>query len=205
MSFSVITNGCDVRQKSQIVDIRLKYSIHKNVFLFVFVGNVNTNKNQRQVVDAFCLIDEQVRKNIKVIFAGGGDWKQLADYIAEKKLDSNLIVCGPIAKEDIHNYYLAADATILTSLSEGFGLSIIEGFVYGLPCLTFANLPAVKNLYSPDSMLLCEFRDTHRLAECMLKMVDIDWDKNAIIEHSKQFSLQNMADRYINLYRDSIK
>lgn len=205
MPFSVIPNGCEACQKAQTLDIRTKYRISDEDFLFVFVGNVNPNKNQKQVVDAFKLINETFRQSIKILFVGGGDWKELVEYTAVNDLSSNLIACGPVPKEEVHNFYIAANATILTSLSEGFGLSIIEGFVYGCPCLTFSDLPAVKDLFSLDSMLLCETRDTVKLAESILMMTQLDWNQEAIKEHGKQFSLGNMARKYITLYRDCLQ
>lgn len=205
MPFSVITNGCEVSRKHQTIDIRSKFGICKDDFVLVFIGNVNPNKNQKQVVDAFKLIDGSLRQNIKILFVGGGDWKELSDYISSNGLSSNLIACGPIPKEQVHNYYTDANATILTSLSEGFGLSIIEGFVYGLPSLSFSDLPAIKDLYSINSMLLCESRSTVDLAECILKMTQTKWDKTAIMEHGKHFSLENMAENYIELYKSCIR
>lgn len=205
MPFYVITNGCDVSRKPQTIDIRSKFQLDKDDFLFVFVGNVNYRKNQKQVVDAFKLIDESLRQSIKILFVGGGDWKKHSEYIKENNLSENLIACGPVPKEQVHNYYASANATILTSLSEGFGLSIIEGFVYGLPCLSFSDLPAVKDLYNINSMLLSESRSDTELAECILKMAQTKWDRNAIMEHGKHFSLENMAEKYIELYKRSYK
>lgn len=202
MGFSVVTNGCGILKKTQVMNVRSLYGIHDSDFLFVFVGNITPNKNQKQVVDAYCLLlnENYSNINIKVIFVGGGEFQDLKAYIAAKRLSDCLFVSGPIEKSFVHDFYSAADATILTSLSEGFGLSIIEGFVYGKPNLTFKDLPAVKDLYHPDSMLLCEERDTRSLAEKMYEMSKAKWDNKFIAEYSEKFSFKKMRDNYNTLY-----
>lgn len=200
--FRVILNGCNIESKPRTIDIREKYNIGVDCFVFAFVGNVGENKNQKQVVDAFELIPEEYQEKISVLFVGGGKCEELIEYVKTKNLQERLIVCGLVSKDEIQNYYYAANATVLTSKSEGFGLSIIEGMTYGLPCLTYSDLPAVVDLYNEKSMLLVEKRDDRALAQGMILMTQIKWDKTAIKQHSAHFSFDNMAKQYIKFYKD---
>lgn len=200
MGFFVVTNGCDILRKKQNMNIRDLYGIDDYDFLFVFVGNVNTNKNQKQVVDSFALLHKEIQLHIKILFVGGGEYHKLEKYIGDKNLSDSLFVHGPIDKGNVHNIYIAADATILTSLSEGFGLSIIEGFVYGKPNLTFSDLPAVHDLYNPECMLLCENRHDKTLADKLVEMTKTKWNKDFIIDYARKFSFEQMGKNYNFLY-----
>lgn len=197
--FYVVLNGCYSMVKDPTKDVRTLYNFH-NEFLFCFVGNVGENKNQKQVVDAFYALPEQNKQRIGVLFVGGGEYEELREYIKQKKLEDRLVVCGPVPQEEVHNYYCAADATILTSKSEGFGLSIIEGMRYGLPSLVFSDLYAVPDLYDKNAMITVEKRTDEELARRMVDMVNHEWDNNAIKKLSERFTLEEMAKNYLNIY-----
>lgn len=205
MNFSVICNGCDVIPKGiSSKDIRAELGISKDDFLFVFVGNINPNKNQSQVVDALKEIVSEGISNIKCMFIGGGDVETLKEKVKDNNLSNVAYVLGFIDKVELPDYYSASDATILTSLTEGFGLSIVEGFVYGKPNLTFSDLPAVKDLFNEDSMLLCRDRKVSSLSSAMKEMTMRSWDKQKIQNISKEFSYEIMASKYLDFYRSSL-
>lgn len=201
--FRVILNGCGATKLQINRDIRKVYNLSREVFLFVCVGNVSRCKNQIQIVRAFQLLPKAYQHRIVVLFVGGNE-AELADEIRTLDLQNSLITCGVVPKQEVHNYYGAADATILTSLSEGFGLSIIEGFVYGLPNLTFADLPAVEDLYDEKVMFRLNKREDEVLAEGMIEMVDRNWNRKFIEEYAKRFSFEKMADEYIDFYHTII-
>ncbi len=204
MAFSVICNGCDVTPTPCTSNVRKSLGVSDDDFLFVFVGNINPNKNQFQVVDALKLLTLKGRNNIKCIFIGGGDVDSLKSKIKESNLSGITFVLGFIEKSDLPKYYSSADATILTSISEGFGLSIVEGYVYGKPNLTFGDLPAVKDLYNEEVMMLCPNRQTSTLAEYMEMMSQKDWDADVISQFAKRFSFERMASKYIDFYSETL-
>lgn len=201
MPFSVVLNGCEAVAKECYYNVRKTFGILDADFLFVFVGNINGNKNQIAVVDAFSLIPIEKRNHIKVLFVGGGCVENLKNYIAEKGLSRNLLVVGAVPKSDVHNYYIASDATILTSLSEGFGLSIVEGYIYGKPTVTFVDLSAYTDICTPQTSIGIETRTPEALANGMLNCMSKKWDYNHISEFGKKFSYDSMKVNYIALYK----
>jgi glycosyltransferase involved in cell wall biosynthesis len=202
-NFHVITNGTDVTRKYEgILDIRQKYSISQNRKIMLSVGNICGRKNQSQIVRAFALLPNEIKEDLSILFLGndttGGELKRLID---EKGFKDTLILCGNVNKNDMKSYYQQANFTILVSLSEGFGLSIIEGFVYGLPNLTFANLDAVQDLFDKKTMLTLADRSDTALADGITQMLSTDWDKEYIKSYAKNFSLEHMAQEYVNIYQ----
>lgn len=198
----VVPNGCNISKISNNFNVRLKYSILNTDFLFVFVGNISKNKNQIDVAKAFLYLKNKGVDKIKVLFVGKeADQGELSFYIKQNHLENDLIMTGFVSKQDIHNYYSSADATILTSLQEGFGLSIIEGFVYGKPNLTYSDLSAVSDIYNKDVMMLVKERKTESLANAMLEMSYNKWDEKLIKKYSNKFSLQAMSDHYLSILK----
>lgn len=201
-NFRVILNGCSINVLEVNRNIRHDYGIADDDFLLVFIGNVGPRKNQKQVVEAYSYLQLEEQQKLKVLFVGGGEDELLKSFIKYKGLQNNLIVCGSQPKKNIHNFYHAADATILTSLSEGFGLSVIEGMVYGLPCLMFADLPAVADLYDERAMVTIQTHSDKDVAAGIHTLMNKAWNKEWIKEYAKHFSFENMANNYDAFYKD---
>ena len=206
-NFYLINNGCDVEEKPFIENIRKKYSINHGDFVFVFAGNIAKHKNQIQACRAYILLPPKIKEQVKILFVGGLHYgsEEVINYINIHHLENSLIICGTVDRGRVCDYYQAANATMLLSVSEGFGLSIIEGFVYGLPNLTFYDLGAVNDVYNSEAMIVVEDRNDKTLAEAMLQMMRQNWNKEKIKRHSQELSLNNMADKYFGLYYKIIK
>lgn len=201
-SFHVISNGCDVRPKHPNIDLRDLYNINKTDFVFTFVGNISKNKNQYQVARSWSLLPDEYKQRCKVLFVGNyKDDDEVVTYIHENRLQDNLILCGMQSKDKIASFYQACDATILTSIAEGFGLSIIEGFVYGKPNVTFEDLSAVQDLYDENAMVFANERTDEALTEAMQKVMNTTFDKEKIIHHVKLFAFERVAEKYLSLYK----
>jgi glycosyltransferase involved in cell wall biosynthesis len=200
-TFNVIPNGCNVDniKNSFHVNIRQKYNIKEGGKIILCVGNICIRKNQNQIVDAFDLLSKDIQNTTTVLFLGN----DLTDGDLEKKINQyslkdKLIICGNIPKTDLPDYYSQANFNIVASLSEGFGLPIIEGFVFGLPCIAFTDIDAIEDLYDEIAMLLINERSDKAMATKITEMCLQDWDKSKIIKHGLNFSLHKMATQYLD-------
>ncbi len=202
----VITNGTDVNAKSSgELDIRQKYAISKNKRIMLCVGNLSANKNQLKIIRSYALLPLENQNHLCILFLGKADTSgEFEREISQLGLEKNLILCGNISREEISSYYQQADYTVLASISEGFGLSIIEGYVYGLPNLTFADLDAIEDLYDEKAMLILTERSNQAMADGIIEMLSKDWDKEYIKQYSKRFSLELMAREYVKVYQEVV-
>jgi glycosyltransferase involved in cell wall biosynthesis len=135
-----------------------------------------------------------------VLFLGIDNTGTFEKNIHQLGLDNDVIYCGNIHRDYIHIYYSQSDFTILASKSEGFGLSIIEGFFYGLPCITFSDLDAIEDLYDLRAMYLVNERTDEALAKGLLSCISSKWDRVFIQKYAFNFSLENSAVKYISCY-----
>lgn len=101
----------------------------------------------------------------------------------------------------VNSFYNISDINIFTSLNDGFGLSIVEGYVYGLPTVTFSDLDAIPDVYNENAMLVADSRDESVFFELVKEALAKEWDRKWIEEYSKKFSLEIMAENYIDLYK----
>lgn len=202
-NFHVITNGCytSIIHSLDKINIRDRFKINKNCKIAVCVGNITKNKNQVQIVRAYSILHEKVKNGLVIMFIGKDVTNGLFEQvIKESGNKENLIICGNIPKDHLSDYYKQASFNIVASISEGFGLSIIEGFSHGLPTLTFSNLDAVQDLYHAKAMCLVNERTDEAFAKGIEQILLMDWDKQFIQNYAENFSLAKMSLDYINLY-----
>ncbi|MEL7654820.1 MAG: glycosyltransferase family 4 protein [Bacillota bacterium] len=203
--FHVVPNGTDISEKTCVLDIRQKYEINGNKKIMLCVGNLSKRKNQVQVVRAYALLPEEIKSCLCILFLGkDATNSEVERKIYEFGLENNLILCGNVNKDEIGSYYKQADYTVLASISEGFGLSIIEGFVYGLPNLTYADLDAIEDLFDEQAMLALTERSDEALAKSICYLLSKDWDRKYIKQYAEKFSLEHMAQEYVKVYQEVV-
>jgi glycosyltransferase involved in cell wall biosynthesis len=68
--------------------------------------------------------------------AGSGELEhELIDFIRVNMLEDRVVLMPPTVK--IEDYYLNASVFTLTSVSEGYGMVLLEAISFGLPCVSF--------------------------------------------------------------------
>lgn len=180
-------------------DIRKKYGLPADALVILYVGNLCRRKNQKQMIDAFPMLPKHIAEKSYVLFLG----KRLEDdYSMEKLSEGNeyrnhFIECGNIDKEFMPSFYSQGDAVTLLSISEGFGLSLIEGMHYGLPCLSFDDIDAFDDIYNRDAMIGVETHSNQAVADGLKELLSYNWGKKKIIEASKKFEPEKMASTYL--------
>ncbi len=207
-NITVITNGTHIPYTYKIDDkddIRRKYNLSETCKICVVIGSIMERKNQTQIVEAFAQLNEDIRENCAIFMCGrdmmeGAVEKRISELGCEKRI----FVLGFVEHKEIEKILQVADLNIVASLDEGFGLSIIEAYTYGVPTVTFSDLDAVTDLYNSNTMVLIENRDTESLAEGMNIALQKRWNKEEIIEYSKTFSIENMAALYLKSYREKL-
>lgn len=201
-NIKVITNGTDIfkNQKAQYIDIYKKYLINKDKKIVVCIGNIIERKNQIQLIRMFKFLTKKSQENTVILFIGNDKNLKITEKIKESPYSNQFIFCGFVDNKLLHNYYSQAKLNVVVSKDEGFGLSTIEGFAYGLPTLTFSDLDAVPDLFNEKAMQLVYDRSDEALAKGIEVALNKEWDKEWIKEYSNKFSLEKMADNYIEYY-----
>lgn len=139
---------------------------------------------------------------IAIIFGRENDNGIVRKRIIEYQLENKVILAGYC--ECIDDYWQYADLNVLFSINDGFGLSIIEGYVNGVPSITFADLDAAEDVYSEETMVKIPSREKNVIIHSLNQALTTLWNKQSIKKISNNFSIELMAKKYINLYNDTI-
>lgn len=203
-NIAVITNSFSFPNSlggGKILDIKMIYDIPNDSKILLYVGNVSLNKNQRALVSAFPLMEDSICEKTWVLFLGRySDDDEIIEQINQSKYREHLILCGSIDKEKVAKYYEQADATVLLSVAEGFGLSLIEGMHFGLPCVMPKDLDAFEDIYDECAMIPVSDRNKTTVATALQMLLTREWDKKTIMKCSKKFESERMAENYCKLY-----
>ena len=177
----------------------LQYSKKNGKKILFFVGNITKNKNQMQAVEI--LKNTKVFENILLVLWGREvDNGEVRKKIAEYQLHKNVILGGFNDRMDI--FWKFCDVNLFLSLNDGFGLPIVEGYMHGVPCVTFEDLDATQDLYYPGAMLKVKDRSNESVTDTLKIALDKNWKYEEIIEIGNMFSIDIMSEKYVNWYKE---
>ena len=177
----------------------LQYSKKNGKKILFFVGNITKNKNQMQAVEI--LKNTKVFENTLLVLWGREvDNGEVRKKIVEYQLHKNVILGGFNDRMDI--FWKFCDVNLFLSLNDGFGLPIVEGYMHGVPCVTFEDLDATQDLYYPEAMLKVKDRSNESVTDTLKIALDKNWKYEEIIEIGNMFSIDIMSEKYVNWYKE---
>ena len=197
--YSDCLNQNDLYPKLSDTYAYLQYSKKNGKKILFFVGNITKNKNQMQAVEI--LKNTKVFENILLVLWGREvDNGEVRKKIVEYQLHKNVILGGFNDRMDI--FWKFCDVNLFLSLNDGFGLPIVEGYMHGVPCVTFEDLDATQDLYYPEAMLKVKDRSNESVTDTLKTALDKNWKYEEIIEIGNMFSIDIMSEKYVNWYKE---
>ncbi len=115
-------------KKQKRIQLRERYSINKNTFVFLYLGRINKDKGIIDLIHAFKRIEKN--QNILLIFVGKIEDKKLVHI-----LNSNKKILYFNFSPNPENWFSLADILCIPSYREGFGTVVIEAASCGIPSL----------------------------------------------------------------------
>lgn len=132
----VVYQSCDERyyadySHEQITEITQKHQLPDNYLLYV--GTIEERKNLLTIVKAMESVNDiplvVVGKKLKY-------YKVVMEYLRENKLKNRVIFLKDVSNFDLPIIYRKAQIFILPSISEGFGIPLIEALTSKVPVIT---------------------------------------------------------------------
>lgn len=100
----------------------------------VTVGRLDSNKNQKLIVDAFLKIAKEFPDVNLILYGNGEDREWLTKYAQESKYASQIFLPGPI--RDVKERIQKAKIFVLSSNTEGMPNSLLEAMALGIPSIS---------------------------------------------------------------------
>lgn len=167
--------------KSQREELRQKYNINKDDFVFLYIGQFIKRKNMFLILEGF-LKAQQQKENIKLFLVGGGEEElQIKEFIEKNNLTNSVIVLDFLQLEELSKIYTLADALVLLSESEPWGKVVNEAMCFGLPIFASYTIGATPDLVDDNTgIVVDEYKNIDILSNTYIKFTNHKWDKQII-------------------------
>lgn len=180
-----------------------------NNFIFVSVGNLIYRKGFDILVSAFGeAFNGNPKIKLKIIGGGKKIQKSLLKQITASGLTDVILLEGAKTREEIaEEYFRNADAFVLASRNETFGVVFIEALATGLPVIGTA-CGGPEDIIDPGNGLLVPVDDAKSLADAM-KCIYTNantYDREHISHIAREkYSPQTIGQQIIEIFEELMK
>ncbi|MFK8023135.1 MAG: glycosyltransferase [Ilumatobacter sp.] len=186
-----------------------------DVPLIVFVGRIQPLKGPDVAIRALAGLRELGHPDARLLVVGGAsgrdggvETERAHDLIDELGVGEHVEFVPPQAHHILSSYYRAADAVIVPSRSESFGLVALEAGACGTPVVASAVGGLLSLIDDGVTGRLIPGRDPARYAEAIHEILADDELRSAMsraaVERARRYTWRSAAERLQSLYDDLV-
>lgn len=188
----VIYEGWEHLQKNSIKPLSKPQVFDEYI---LYVGSSRGHKNLSRLVAAIKQCQYQIPENIGFVIVGNTKMfkpEQLHEIEIINESKKIIHLTGWLGDADLDRYFRYAKALIFPSLSEGFGIPILEAYYYKIPLLLSnkASLPEVAG----DAAIYFNPYDTQEIAKQLLHFIQKDNYDELIVKQTNRLLLYSWEE-----------
>lgn len=206
----VIPNGVDTarfRPENRQLGpkVRARFGLKDDDYVALFCGNGFNTKGLNFAIEAMALVPKDLKAKLLVVGQG-----QVASYrqLAKKhKLKDRVFFLGP--RDNVHEFYAAADVLLHPSLHDPFPNVCLEAMATGIPVIT-TQVTGVAEIITNnvDSILVEHGSDVYHLSEAMKTLSNRDRREAmgaAARKTAERYTLDRYVSAYLEIYDDVLR
>ncbi len=204
----VVHNGVEPSSNNKFdrSEARLELGFQSDKLLVGMVSNLNRSiKGVSYFLDAIPHILKSVPSARFVIFGRGKEEPALREQARSLQIEECLVFAG--FRSDIERFYTAMDLSVLTSLSEGLSISLLESMNHGVPVVVTRVGGNAEVVVDGETGYLVPPRDTAGFVDRVVKLLR---DPNLRAQMGDagrrriegRFHMKRTAERYLRVYED---
>lgn len=208
----LIPVGLDLKKidadRSQKSTIRQELNIPPESPLILNVARFRYRKGQDYLLHALALVVKDI-SDVRCIFVGHGpELENLKALTRELQLEKHVFFL--VSRDDLPNFFNAADLFVNSSIFEGMGVIIYQAMAYGKAVVGFNAGSANEVLIDGETGLLIPIRDYEALAAGIVRLLK---DKHLREQYGtagrkrikEHFLLDDKIKQYEELYQNIIR
>lgn len=178
----VVPNGVNLKE----FKYSLKFNRTKKERKILFVGSLVPVKGVKYLIESMKAIKNNY-SNVQLVIIGDGTEKhELEKLVVEFGLSDCVSFVGKVPNHKVSQYMIESDIFVLPSLSEGFGIVLLEAMASGLPIVA-SNVGGIPSLVQNEiNGFLVESRNPERISEKVLLLFDNEELMIKISENNKK-------------------
>jgi len=175
----------------------LKKTLRKD-FLFT-IGNFYPHKNIDKLIRAYA----KVKSDVLLILAGSGNLfsKRALDLIKELKQEKRIVLFKNPTLSDLVYLYKHGKALINPSISEGFGLPLVEAAYFGCPVIA-SDIPVFKEILEKEYISFDPLN-----GDDITQKIQAFLHKKTVFNYTKinsKYSFETMTKETIEVYKKAL-
>ena len=184
--------------------LKEKYNIFSPPFI-LYAGRLEPRKNVGRVVEAYEIFRNRTGRNEKLVIVGGpgSASREVKQRAAVSPFSKDIQFIDVVYFEDMPSLYSLAKVFIFPSVSESFGLPVIEAMACGTPVVT-SNITSLPEI-AGDAALKVDPYNTEEMSNALSVILGGADLRNKYIkmgfENIKRFSWSKMAQQIKSLYK----
>lgn len=193
-------------RESNVRQIMKKYGLTDYV---IFMSTLKPSKNVEGLIAAWELVHQQF-PHYKLVIAGKKGWlyESIFDVVKAKGLDSSIVFTDFVPEDEKPYLIKGAQAFVLPSFWEGFGLDVLSAMAMGVPVITSdrGSLPEVVG----DAGLIVNPDKPESIAQAIITLLSMkSQERTALIQkgykRAQSFSWEQTARKTLSVLQSAIK
>lgn len=201
----VIYNAVDHKKFSKKAS-KKELGFPNEVKIVLFHGRLSVQKGPEFFLRAAKRVLEKEKK-VRFIVSGKGDLlPRLAELSIELGIQDKVVFTGYTPDEQLPLMYAASDVYVLSSVSEPFGITVLEAMASGTPCIV-SKTSGVSELIR--NCLRVDFWDVDEMASKILSVIRNECLKKELEENGRKevngITWEKVASETLEVYEEVAK
>jgi glycosyltransferase involved in cell wall biosynthesis len=208
---AVVYNGIEIDHfasgAGQRDSVRRELGLATDDFVAIQVARLDYLKDHVTAVRSIGVAASKIPSLQLIVVGEGPERGKIEAAIRDAGLDARVKLLG--RRQDVPRLLAAADVLLLSSISEGIPLTVIEGMAAGLPVVSTDVGGVAEIIHDGQTGLLAPASDPERLADCLVRLAGQPDLRAELRARGREvaiarFSERAMLDSYAALYEEML-
>lgn len=207
----LVPNGVNLEEFKNLPSkgsFKQRYSVLKDKRYIIFLGRINAIKGLDILVGSFkklAIIDE----DLYLVIVGPdneGYGERVKKWLKDAGLLGRSVFTGMLTGRDKLEAFVDAEAFVLPSYSENFGIAVVEAMACGIPVVISNKVGVYKEIEGNKAGIVVE-TDPERLFIGIKTLLDNDEARREVAQNGKKlveeyYNIDKVADKMIKTYQE---
>ncbi len=148
---------------------RASLGLNDEIVIGLITSGNFKKRNVAHLIESINLLDDTLKRKIKVIVAGKDKATKYSERIKSYNLTNNFIFLPSI--NNVETYYHAIDIFVLPALIEEFGRSVLEAMACGLPVIISSDVGSSEILEDKAKQFVLHSQDPNEFKEKLEELI----------------------------------
>ena len=185
--------------------LRAKMGIEPDSFVAVYAGRIAEGKGIFDLLEAFATFPDELQRRSKLMLVGPIETDLTRILSRRQALEGRVIITGPVAKDEVRDYFQISDTFVLPSFQEGISSSLIEAMACSLPAIVSNVGGNPEVVVDRDCGFVIQAGDVDALRAALVTLAKEEESRDAMAQRARDriekfFTIENMSRSYVSEY-----